>query len=156
MHTVEHGIMKIVLECTIGAMTDGQKIVIDNLVEKLFSANGSNRSGERSLFPRVCFKNGFCSLTLLTADEHVGQIFVLSLLLQFDEGIQAMTPRFAATFDQRREKGNLGNDDTEDGLLLERTIYYYPPPQETARMASLFISNYSPTITAVTVVVVLG
>ena len=49
---------------------------------------------------------------------------------------------------------NLFNGASVDGLLLERTIYYYPPPREIARMASLFTSNYSPTITMVTVVLI--
>ena len=38
------------------------------------------------------------------------------------------------------------------GLLLETTIYYYPPPQEIARTASLFTYYLTPTIIAVTAV----
>ena len=38
------------------------------------------------------------------------------------------------------------------GLLLQMTIYYYPPPQEIAQKASLFTVHLTPTIIAVTAV----
>ena len=71
MHTVEQGIIKEMLQCIIGVMTPSQKLNLDKVVSQMFSSRGDNRSGERSSYPRVSFKSGFSSLTMLTADEIV-------------------------------------------------------------------------------------
>ena len=103
MHTVEQGLIKHLLLCIIDVMTDTQKAAVDSVVSELFSPVGDNRSGDRSKYPRVSFKNGFCSLTMLTADEIVGQLFVISIfLLQTKKGVAAMAPRFSLDFDEKK------------------------------------------------------
>ena len=102
MHSFEEGIVKYLLDIVIGMMTDTQKAGVDSLVENMFSSLNSNRSGERPHYPRVSFTRGFCSLSLLSADERMGQLFVLSLLMRTAKGKTLMSDRFHLNFDQKR------------------------------------------------------
>jgi hypothetical protein len=103
LHTIEEGLIPKFLEVVFGLMPDKQRAVIDHLVETLF-ANGHNRSGERNLYPRVSFTRGYTQLTRLSANERQGQLFVICILLQTRSGREALRPRFAFNFDEKRRK----------------------------------------------------
>ena len=103
LHTIEEGLIPNLLAVFYGLMPAGTRGRIDELVEKLFS-KGRNRSSERACFPKVSFSRGYTSLTMLSANERVGQLFVLAILLQIPEGKSILEARFAADFDERRKK----------------------------------------------------
>ena len=103
LHTIQEGLVPKLLKVFYGLMGDKQRAEIDELVHYLF-CEGHNRSGERHLYPRVSFTRGYTQLTMLSADERVGQLFVLSLLLQIKAGREVLTPRFAIDFDTQRNK----------------------------------------------------
>ena len=104
MHTVEEGIFKHVITCVLGILPPGSSKKVDRLVAEWFSDIGSNRSGERVNYPRVSFARGICSTALLTADETVGQMFILALLLYTKEGREVMQHRFDPNFDTTRNR----------------------------------------------------
>ena len=103
MHSLEEGIITYVMKLLLDPMTETQKASIDLAVEQMFSTNGRNRSGEREQYPRVSFQRGFCSLTQISADEHVGQLFVVSILLRTAHGRKLFDERFAPDFDSKRK-----------------------------------------------------
>jgi hypothetical protein len=113
MHSLEEGLFKLVLECILGLLPDSAKHKIDLLVSQWFTEKGSNRSGERLNFPRVSFTRGFCTPTLLSADERVGQLFVLALLLYSKEGRAVMETRFDSKFDINRAKSSRTKESQE-------------------------------------------
>ena len=100
MHSVEEGIFKHVTASVIEALPDSAKGRVDVLVASWFTNKGSNRSGERPNYPRVSFTRGFCSPSLLSADERVGQLFILAMLLHTKQGREAMGVRFDPKFDE--------------------------------------------------------
>ena len=105
MHTLEEGIIPIVIHCLIDPLTDSKKKELDDLVTKLLGSSSQvNKSGDRHLFPRVSFTRGFCSLSLLTADERVGQLFIISMLLLSSSGKSILQGRFSLDFDEKRTK----------------------------------------------------
>ena len=104
MHSVEEGIFKHVIECILGLLPGSQKARVNRLVAQWFTLKGSNRSGERPNYPRVSFTRGFCTETLLSADERVGQLFVIALLLITKQGKDIMQARFDPDFDTSRAK----------------------------------------------------
>jgi hypothetical protein len=85
LHTIQEGVVPKLLQVFYGLMGDKQRTEVDDLVQALF-CEGHNRSGERNSYPRVSFTRGYTQLTMLSADERVGQLFVLALLLQTKEG----------------------------------------------------------------------
>jgi Plavaka transposase len=102
MHSVEEGIIPYLTEILLKPLTDTKKGELDELVEEMFSTDGKNRSGEREAYPRVSFKKGFCSLSVISADEHVGQLFVISILLHTQIGRLHLSGRFEDAFDRDR------------------------------------------------------
>ena len=104
MHTVEEGVMTYLVKLLLDPMTKNQKKRLDKGVEDIFSNDGRNRSGEREQYPRVSFKKGFCSLKQISADEHVGQLFVIAILLRTEIGKKLLEPRFSLDFDRQREE----------------------------------------------------
>jgi hypothetical protein len=103
LHTIEEGLIPNLLKVFYGLMSDGTRTNIDGLVEDLFST-GRNRSGERVVFPKVSFTRGYTALTLLSANERLGQLFVLAILLNIQPGRKVLAPRFAENFDEERQK----------------------------------------------------
>jgi hypothetical protein len=123
MHTVEEGLFKHLLSITFDLMTDDDRKNIDIFVQEMFCEYGRNRSGERNNYPRVSFTRGFSKLTLLSADERVGQVFVLSILLHIPAGRNLLQQRFNPLFDKIREaraiasgKGKKGKKPTENEI----------------------------------------
>ena len=105
MHTLEEGIIPIVIQCLIDPLMESKKKEVDDLVSKLLGSTSQvNKSGDRHLFPRVSFTRGFCSLSLLTADERVGQLFIISMLLLSTSGKSILQGRFSLDFDEKRSK----------------------------------------------------
>jgi hypothetical protein len=100
MHSFESGLVKIVLELLLHPLPPSNVGMIDSLVEKSFGS--SNRSSASRDYPRVSFTRGFCSLTLLSSSERVGQLFVVALLLNTPQGKDLFQNRFSATFDSAR------------------------------------------------------
>ena len=103
MHTIQEGLIPKFLTVFYGLMADKQRTDIDALVQALF-CEGHNRSSERHAYPRVSFTRGYTQLTMLSADERVGQLFVLALLLQMRNGRDVLKPRFDVDFDSRRDR----------------------------------------------------
>jgi hypothetical protein len=101
MHTIEEGLMPKLVEVIYGLMPPNQRTAIDELVDELFS-KGRNRSGERESFARVNFVRGYSSLSLLSAGQRVGQLFVLAVLLNIPKGVKILEPRFREDFDEHR------------------------------------------------------
>ena len=84
-------------------------------------------------------------IALLTADEIVGQLFVLSILFQTQTGVKALLPRFDLDFDSKKSKrtrnetksdpitGEDGTDSITDTWLVDDTL----PSTETPPMPEL-------------------
>jgi hypothetical protein len=103
MHTIQEGLIPKFLKVFYGLMGDKQRAKIDELVQALF-CEGHNRSSERNAYPRVSFTRGYTQLTMLSADERVGQLFVLAILLQTKLGRNVLGPRFETDFDSLRDR----------------------------------------------------
>ena len=104
MHSFESGILNHVLSILLHPLAESEVVAIDNYVQSLWSSGGGNRSSSSSLFPRVSFNKGFCSLTLLSSSERVGQLFVVALLMNLPAGRSLFANRFSNDFDARREQ----------------------------------------------------
>lgn len=125
MHTIEEGIVPMILHTFFHLMTDTTTADIDNYVQAGFASNnGTNvRNGEKAKYPRIAFRQGYTHLTNLSATERVGQLFMLSVLLQSDYGQQLLAPRFTDSFDHQRASSAarfqgicIGDDDGEISL----------------------------------------
>ena len=100
LHTVEAGLAPVAFQAAIGPLSNTVKAKIDEAIESLFGSGRCNRSGERHRYPRISFTRGYCSLTLLSSAEKVGQLFALSLLMRTDAGRACFQSRFDLNFDQ--------------------------------------------------------
>jgi hypothetical protein len=103
MHSFESGILNHVISILLHPLPGKDVKAIDNAVETLWCTGGGNRSSFSRFFPRVSFNRGFCSLTLLSSSERVGQLFVVALLMNTTPGRTLFANRFAEDFDERRE-----------------------------------------------------
>jgi hypothetical protein len=122
MHTIEEGLIPKLLEVFYGLMPTSTREAIDGLVEDLFS-RGRNRSCERDSFPKVAFTRGYTSLTLLSAGERVGQLFVLAILLNIPKGKELLDPRFCSDFDEERAKRSRHDDAPSERKRRKREAY---------------------------------
>ena len=131
LHTLEEGAIPKLLAVVYGLMMDKQRTEIDDYVHYLFG-EGHNRSSERTEYPRVSFTRGYTQLTRLSADERVGQLFVLAVLLETRRGRELLKPRFDVLFDEKRERAkarlsrvpstnNCSASSTEEDDLAELT-----------------------------------
>jgi hypothetical protein len=102
MHSLEEGIFKYIIQILLEPLSDTEKKRVDGLVSDMFLCKGANRSSERSQYPRVNFTRGFSSLSNTTANERVGQLFVISILLRTASGRLALKNRFEPKFDSDR------------------------------------------------------
>jgi hypothetical protein len=100
---VEEGLVNRLLSVLFDPMPETMKAAIDKLVEEHFCM-GHNRSGERDRFPRVSFRKGYSSLTLLSANERLGQLFVVAILMNTPEGRKLFSTRFEPDFDEKRRE----------------------------------------------------
>jgi hypothetical protein len=122
MHAVEEGIFPNFVEVVIDPLPDSAKATLDDLVETLFSKS-SNRSSQRSLYPRISFSGGYSSLTQLSADEKVGKLFALAIVAETPVGREILSQRCDPEFDLRkkkrarqfrREKDEISDSDTSE------------------------------------------
>ena len=104
MHSLEEGVITYLMKLLLDPMTENQKAKLDLAVEEMFSTDGRNRSGERAQYPRVSFQRGFSSLSMISADEHVGQLFVVSIMLRTRRGRLLFEERFSDDFDRKRKE----------------------------------------------------
>jgi hypothetical protein len=114
MHSLEEGLVPRLLEVLYGGIPPSLEGDIDSLVEGMISMG--NRSAESREYPRTNYNRGFSRLTLLTADERMGQLFVTAILLSTDKGREVLRPRFQKDFDENRTKARFGNPEEEEGM----------------------------------------
>ena len=84
MHLFDLGILPYVIEVFFNSMTNSVKARLDDLVSRCFQAF---RSSENNHGIRVDFTNGITSISMLTAKEWPGFLFVLFHVLLMEEGI---------------------------------------------------------------------
>jgi hypothetical protein len=83
MHVAESGIFKYLLNVFIDSMPNATKAKVDTLVEKLFVPI---RSTKKSDFPRMNFKGGATSLTMLSSHHWPGMMLAFFMMLLTPEG----------------------------------------------------------------------
>jgi hypothetical protein len=83
MHIAESGIFKYLLNVFIDSMPNATKAKVDTLVEKLFVPI---RSTKKSDFPRMNFKGGATSLTMLSLHHWPGMMLAFFMMLLTPEG----------------------------------------------------------------------
>jgi hypothetical protein len=144
MHSFESGILKLVLSILLDPLGQADTNAIDGAVEETFGSCGPNRSGQFSRYPRVSFLRGFCSLTLLSSAERVGQLFVVALLLNTTRGKFLLSNRFSDNFDddhqfpsseEDQDGRALSEDDEEDAH--PSVVPFYTRAEQTLLMRQL-------------------
>jgi hypothetical protein len=83
MHSVRKSLIGHSMEILFKCMTDSEKNKLD-LLAKRFHA--SHRQTAQRHFPQTDFSNGVTKLSLMTADEICGSLYLLVCLAQFPEG----------------------------------------------------------------------
>ena len=83
MHANESGILKMLLKVFVGSMPLSVQVEVDRLVEKLFVGD---RQSARSLFSRMNFSGGACSLTMLSSHHWPGMAMAFLMVLLTREG----------------------------------------------------------------------
>ena len=83
MHAFQLGIVRYVVQVVIGYLHDDSKVMLDNLVDRLFVGK---RSGEKSEYPRIDFSRGFSNLTMVTADEWPGMLMAMIIAMRTKDG----------------------------------------------------------------------
>jgi hypothetical protein len=143
MHAFEEGLAPNFLEVVIDPLPDSAKSILDSLVESLF-AKSSNRSSQRSLYPRISFSGGFSSLTQLSADEKVGKLFALAIVAETPTGRQILTQRCDPEFDHRRKvrarrfQKKTDDDSDTDSSVGEEDPTNPPPVSHTTPIPTRF------------------
>jgi hypothetical protein len=83
MHANESGVIKTFLKVFVGSMPLSVQVQVDTLVEKLFVGD---RQSARSLFSRMNFSGGACSLTMLSSHHWPGMAMAFLMVLLTPEG----------------------------------------------------------------------
>jgi len=83
MHASDSGFIPYITKCVVDPITARPKEQLDQLVDVMLSRQ---KSTLRDQFPRTNFSHGFTNLTRLTADEKVGALFTLLILLHTRAG----------------------------------------------------------------------
>jgi hypothetical protein len=120
MHSFESGILKLVLAILLDPLGQADTNAIDGAVEETFGSCGPNRSGQFSRYPRVSFLHGFCSLTLLSSAESVGQLCVVALLLNSTRGQFLFSNQFSDNFDDDHQFPSSEDQDGPDYIVGDR------------------------------------
>jgi hypothetical protein len=97
MHAVEEGIIPNIMSVILDPLPDSAKSGLDALALKIVACNRWD-----SDYPRMNFTGGFCSLTQLTADEKVGKMMLLWIIMQTTLGREIIEKRCSTTFDAQR------------------------------------------------------
>ena len=124
LHAMLNGIIRYILDGTIGRLTLSACTELDLYVENLLS-RGINRGYHGEDLPRVSFRKGYSKLTELSGNERLGQIFVLAFVLSTEEGRKILEPLFDRKLGdedpQHNPQESMGpsycsrDDDDEDG-----------------------------------------
>jgi hypothetical protein len=108
MHCFQHGVLKYVTRIFINSFTSKEKALIDQFIEYIYFKFCSSES--RNML-RYNFNRGMTNMTMITADEEVGQALVLLIIGQMDKGNNILENREG--YDNLVEKDaaiNLVND----------------------------------------------
>ena len=101
MHIVENGIVPQLLQVVIGDMPDSMQTRLDRLAFSLFGSQWC-RPGQRSAFPRVVLRNGFCTLSGLSSDQKMGKLLALTVMAHTVEGRSILDERCSEDFDMKK------------------------------------------------------
>ena len=82
MHAVDDSVMEKVLQLIFECMTDGQKNRLDELAQHF---HRTHRQSTRKDFLQTDFSNGVTTISLKTAMEESGLVFLLICLAQLDD-----------------------------------------------------------------------
>lgn len=97
MHAVEEGIIPNIMSVILDPLSESAKARLDDLAIKIVACNRWD-----SEYPRMNFSGGFSSLTQLTADEKVGKMILLLIIMHTTTGKEIMDNRCNSTFDEQR------------------------------------------------------
>jgi hypothetical protein len=116
MHAFEEGIVPNIMSVIIDPLPESAKSSLDALALDIISCNRWD-----SDYPRMNFSGGFSSLTQLTADEKVGKMMLLWIIMQTPLGLSIMEKRCNPSFDAQRAANaakftSRSLDDDNDGI----------------------------------------
>ena len=97
MHAFEEGIVPNILSVILDPLADSVKSNLDALALGIVAGNRWDKD-----YPRMNFSGGFSSLTLLTADEKVGKMLLLWIIMHTTLGKDIISKRCSPTFDLQR------------------------------------------------------
>jgi hypothetical protein len=97
MHAVEEGIIPNIMSVILDPLPESSKIRLDTLALKIIACNRWDNE-----YPRMNFSGGFSSLTQLTADEKVGKMILLWIIMQTTLGRDIIDLRCNPNFDNQR------------------------------------------------------
>ena len=83
LHCVRSGPMKVCNKLILDEISPLGKKKLDNMARNFHK---NNRQTYRKAYPTTDFTNGITNLTNITADEHVGMMFLFVILSHFDDG----------------------------------------------------------------------
>jgi len=116
MHAFLHGVLMYVIEVIISPMNPSEKYELDKIVDQIIVPV---RSTLRKDYPRCSFTRGITNLTLVTADERAGVVFVLALVAASKPGSDMLT-KAAARIERahaKKQKVNLEVDENGDAII---------------------------------------
>jgi hypothetical protein len=140
MHAFEEGIVPYILSVILDPLSETAKSNLDFIALSIVSLNRWN-----SDYPRINFSGGFCSLTQLTADEKVGKLLLLLVILQTPLGQRILDKRCNESFDTQKaaiasrfeslptpdEHDDSGDDlESRNSTFLLRNSYTNTPTQQ--------------------------
>ena len=99
MHAFEEGVVPNILSVILDPLQESAKSSLDALALSIVGINRWN-----SEYPRMNFSGGFSSLTQLTADEKVGKLLLLWIVMQTPKGRQILEKRCDKNFDAQRSQ----------------------------------------------------
>jgi hypothetical protein len=97
MHAFEEGIVPNIMSVILDPLSESAKSSLDALAINIISCNRWDPE-----YPRMNFSGGFCSLTQLTADEKVGKMILLWIIMQTPLGRDIVDKRCNSSFDAQR------------------------------------------------------
>jgi hypothetical protein len=97
MHAFEEGVVPYILSVILDPLSETAKSNIDYIALSIVSMNRWN-----SDYPRMNFSGGFCSLTQLTADEKMGKLLLLWVVLHTPLGQAVFDRRCSPSFDAKK------------------------------------------------------
>jgi hypothetical protein len=126
-------------------LSDSTKSGLDALAVKIIACNRWD-----SDYPRMNFSGGFCSLTQLTADEKVGKMMLLWIIMQTPLGRDIVGKRCSTTFDAQRvtraarfttNRNKNDNDNGSESESLDESIMSLNNRQYTGTPLQIEIVN---------------